>query len=123
MGAWMRVTDHRQIQEENVVQTKSKKEEEKAAHDSDDMVMRMMRMMRMTMVMNINRNTRNTYFSLAGAVLREVTEVECDWAWRSAWCAPLAPVDLSVGSDSRDRWAALAGETPWPPWPMDSEGR
>lgn len=69
------------------------------------------------------RNDHNTYFSLAGAVLREVTEVECDWAWRSVWCAPPAPVDRSVGSDSRDRWAALAGETPWPPWPMDSEGR
>lgn len=69
----------------------------------------------------------HTYFSLVGAVLREVTEVECDWPWRSAWWCELPPPPvaeaLSVGSDSRDRWATRAGETPWPPWLMDSEGR
>lgn len=73
--------------------------------------------------MRCRQKTRGwTYFSLAGAVAREVTEVEWwDWAWRST-CAP-GPVARSVGSDSRARWAVRAGETPWPPWLMDSEGR
>lgn len=60
-----------------------------------------------------------TYFSVAGAELRETTVVGCAEPWRSPVAAPDA---RSLGRVSRAR-AARAGETPCPPWLMDSEGR